>query len=152
MNSTSGRAAKRKSGLNSDAAPKVVIALGALALIALIWWLISASGSPATNSAVFIDARTGKSFGHTMKEGEMLPIEAPSGGKTGYPAEFCWWNKDGSQRAEPYPVLLNHYKGQKGPTFCDDCGRLVIPQATAPRPGDKAPPTREEYSKAPPRY
>jgi hypothetical protein len=70
---------------------------------------------------------------------------APSGKKVGYPAELCYWTADGKLRSEPVPVLLNEYRGQKGPTFCPDCGRLVRPQQSQPYPNAKPPPLKKDY-------
>ena len=94
---------------------------------------------------VFIDAKTNKPFNVTLKPGMSYPVEAPSGGKTGYPAEKCYWNKDGSVRKEPYYVLLNSLAGKSEPTFCPDCGRLVRPHNPSPDSGAKLPPTEAEF-------
>lgn len=72
----------------------------------------------------------------------------PKSGKTGYPAEWCWWTKDGKKRDKPFPVLLNQHKGDNSPTFCPDCDRLVIPhnpQYIEGLPVPKLPPTKQEY-------
>ena len=45
---------------------------------------------------VFICSETNKSFALTVEEGMMVPVKSPYSGKnTGYPAEMCWWTKDG---------------------------------------------------------
>jgi len=53
----------------------------------------------------------------------------------GFPAEMCYWNKDGSIRTDPCR-LLEEYKVGHGPTFCPDSaeGR---PQQSVPQPGAK---------------
>ena len=76
--------------------------------------------------------------------GDKIPVKAPSGKNSGYLAEFCYWNKDGTAKKEPTPVLLNRYKGKPDPTFCPDCGRLVTAFNPPPRPGVKPPPTEDE--------
>jgi hypothetical protein len=96
---------------------------------------------------VFIDATTGKGFDHELKLGETFPVEAPSGNKSGYPAELCYWTKDGGIKKDPTPVLLNSWIGKPGPTFCPDCGRLVVGHNPMAMPGMRPPPTREEYEK-----
>jgi hypothetical protein len=100
----------------------------------------------AVRTQVFIDAETGKAFEHELVKGEMIPIVSPDTGKnTGYPAELCYWTKDGGVKTDPTAVLLNIYRGKSGPTFCPDCGRLVVghnPMAVA---GNKPPPTQQEY-------
>jgi len=96
---------------------------------------------------MFIDAKTGKPYSIELKEGMPFPAPAPSGGNTGYPAEKCYWTKDGKEKKDPTYVLLNRFVAKPEPTFCPDCGRLVV--GHNPRPGDgvRPPPTQEEYSK-----
>ena len=94
---------------------------------------------------VFIDAETGKPFEYTLKKGDMYPVMAPSGKKTGYPAELCFWTADGKPKTDPTAVLMNAAVGKKGPTFCPDCGRLVVPFNPPPREGEAAPPKQSEY-------
>jgi hypothetical protein len=128
----------------------VVLALG---LVAVVWAVRSAFGPPAevteANTRVFVDVSTGKPFRYELKAGDMIPVKAPSGQQTGYPAEMCWWTKEGTIREEPFAVVLNEEKGEPGPTFCPDCGRLVRGHNPRPQPGDKPPPTKAEYK--PPR-
>jgi hypothetical protein len=99
----------------------------------------------AANQRWFIDASTGKRFSHDLKAGETFPVRAPSGQNAGYPAELCYWTKDGRPKDDPTPVLMKMWKGEEGPTFCPDCGRLVRPHNPKPKPGDKPPPTEAEY-------
>lgn len=74
------------------------------------------------------------------------PVKCPDTGKeTGYEAELCYWTKDGHPKDEPIPVLLNKYKGDPGPTFCPDCGRLVVYHNPLAVEGHTPPPTEEEY-------
>ena len=97
---------------------------------------------------VYVCAETGKTFAHTLRPGDEIPILSPHSGKpTGYEAEACYWAADGGVKDEPTWVLLNRYRGSKEATFCPDCGRLVVqlnPPAQAEVP---PPPTRQEYAK-----
>jgi hypothetical protein len=96
----------------------------------------------------FICSQTGQVFKHAPQKGESIPVYSPfSGANTGYPAEFCYWTADGQIKSTPTPVLLNSWIGKSGPTFCPDCGRLVVSHNPFPSPGDKPPPTREEYER-----
>jgi hypothetical protein len=132
---------------------------GRTAAIVLLIGAIAAAGYVIKNSIfsstvsnertrMFIDASTGKGFRHELKLGESIPVDAPSGNKTGYPAELCYWTKDGTPKSDPTPVLLNFYIGKPGPTFCPDCGRLVVARNPMAEPGMRPPPTREEWEKA----
>ncbi|MGD0140910.1 MAG: hypothetical protein ABSD28_18755 [Tepidisphaeraceae bacterium] len=96
---------------------------------------------------MFVDATTGQGFRHELQAGESIPIDAPSGHKTGYPAELCYWTKDGTPKSDPTPVLLNIYIGKPEPTFCPDCGRLVVARNPIAQAGMRPPPTREEWEK-----
>jgi hypothetical protein len=102
----------------------------------------------AANTRIFIDSETLKSFNVTITPTTSYPVVSPFTGKeTGYPAELCYWTKDGTIKDDPTPVLLNSliHPGSREPTFCPDCGRLVVGHNPKPRPGDRPPPTREEY-------
>jgi hypothetical protein len=55
-----------------------------------------------------------------------FPWTNPKTGKpTLYPAETCFWTKDGKAKLKPTFVLLNQYAGKPGDTICPDCGRKV---------------------------
>jgi len=124
---------------------------GLLVLIGVVFAFVSVRDFGSTEAwrmageRVFIDAATGKPFTHDLVPGEELPAKAPSGGRTGYPAEKCFWTKEGKPKSEPTYVLLNETKGVQEPTFCPDCGRLVV--AHNPGAVGTPPPTKEEYAK-----
>jgi hypothetical protein len=121
----------------------LIISLGVAAFA--VRGVFTTDAESLSSEHMFIDAKTGKVFKSALERGMELPIKAPSGEKTGYPAEKCLWNKDGSVRKDPYFVLLNTYAGKAEPTFCPDCGRLVVPHNPAPRQGSRPPPTQAEY-------
>jgi hypothetical protein len=97
---------------------------------------------------MFVDAGTGEAFSHTLKLGEAMPVKAPSGG-AGWPGEPCFWTKDGKIKPKPTWVLMNHHAKKSGPTFCPDCGRLVLDNNPSPVPGEAPPPTQSEYASRP---
>jgi len=98
-----------------------------------------------THSLLFMDAETGKTFTAELQKGMTFPVISPYTGKaTGYPPEECFWNADGTTKTTPTYVILNSYLGKPGPTFCPDCGRLVVPNNPPPT-GQPPPPTREQY-------
>ena len=117
----------------------------------LLLWRTLGAGPAATESAerMFIDAQTGKPFEHAVRPGETIPIESPSGTRSGYPAEACYWTADGKPKDIPTYVLLNTYTGNRAPTFCPDCGRLVVGHNPRPHPAAKPPPTKAEYESSP---
>jgi hypothetical protein len=132
-------------------AGKVTVGLIILALGGLMYWSVRSNFGPTSaarmaSERVFVCAKTGKSFSHTMEKGERIPVYSKfSGENTGFPAEMCFWNADGSIRTEGVPVLLNPYKGVSEPTFCPECGRLVVGHNPPPAPSHKPPPTKAEY-------
>lgn len=100
----------------------------------------------AAQDRIFVCAETGESFQHRLNVSDRIPVVSPHTGKrTGYPAELCYWTASGQTRRKPVPVLLNSYRGQAEPTFCPDCGRLVVSHNPAPDPNHMPPPTRTEY-------
>jgi hypothetical protein len=135
--------------LNSGKGKGIAAALVVIVVAFLGYSLLARLGpdevTAIANKPMAICSQTGRTFRVTLERGMTFPAESPySGSKTGYPAEACYWNADGSIRKEPYYVLLNGYVGKPGPTFCPDCQRLVYPQSVAPQPGDKPPPTKAE--------
>jgi hypothetical protein len=123
--------------------------LGLIAIIAVYHSVRSFTYSPVddTHSRLFMDAETGKVFTAEMKIGTTIPVISPDTGKpTGYPPEECYWNADGTPKSTPTYVILNKELGKPGPTFCPDCGRLVVPLNPQPH-GQSPPPTREQYEK-----
>lgn len=122
-----------------------VVIAGIFILYSLSSFFGESEVAKLSRQRTFVDAATGRAFQYELQPGVRFPVPAPSGQSTGYPAEFCYWAKDGSQRSEPFPVLLNQYIGKSEPTFCPDCGRLVSPQSPPPYPAQKPPPTQAEY-------
>jgi hypothetical protein len=126
------------------------IAFVVVALLVTVYMVRSNLGesevAALSRQRVYVCAETGKSFDVEITPGLTNPVMSPfSGKKTGYPAEPCFWTKSGEVRKEPHYVLLNQTVGKPGPTFCPDCGRLVIPYNPPPTPGGKPPPTQAEY-------
>ena len=99
----------------------------------------------AAENQMFVDVETGRAFHKQLTLDLHVPCPSPFTGKaTGYPAELCYWTKDGQPKTEPTAVVLNELVGKSGATFCPDCGRLVVHHNPAPGPGVRPPPTREE--------
>lgn len=130
---------------------RIVAIMLSLVVIAAAAYVVKNSFVSSTvtdeRTRIFVDATTGRGFRHELVLGESIPVDAPSGGKTGYPAEMCYWTKDGTPKSDPTPVLLNIYIGKPGPTFCPDCGRLVVARNPMAQPGMRPPPTREEWER-----
>jgi hypothetical protein len=127
------------------------VCLVGIVLVIHSWRHHLRAGDAATLSRerVFICSETQKAFEHMPVPGEQIPVLSPYSGKnTGYPAEACYWTKDGQIKSDPTWVLLNETIHKPGPTFCPDCGRLVVAHNPRPKPGDKPPPTQDEYQRA----
>src|SRR5437588_253858 len=86
-------------------------AVGVCAAALLVLYLVSRTSSPAmdaANNRVYVCSETGKSFRVTLQPGMSIPVHSPYSGKdTGYPAEACYWTKQGTVKSEPTYVLLN---------------------------------------------
>lgn len=130
----------------------VAIAFTLLVGVAVFWSLkgtMTTAGSDA-NRRTYICSKTLKAYELTVDPSTPLPAPSPySGSNTGYPAELCYWTKDGKIKSDPTPVLLTMWTSEDyanpPPTFCPDCGRLVVRHNAMPKSGDKAPPTQSEY-------
>jgi hypothetical protein len=122
----------------------VLILIG---IIATWWSLRPGEMQSETSGRWFVDTTNNKAFKHTVTVGESYPIVGPSGQKTGYQAETCYWTADGHVKSEPTAVVLNETIGRKGPTFCPDCHRLVVGHNPMAEEGKRPPPTEEEYNK-----
>jgi hypothetical protein len=134
---------------SQTAAGKAVVFVFSLAAVGLCVWALmstihgSTPGDP--NEPTYVCAETGKPFKHRSELGESPPVLSPyTGRNTGYPAEPCFWTADGSPKSDPTWVILNQSLGKSGPTFCPDCGRLVVGHNPAPGPGVRTPPTQQE--------
>ena len=125
-----------------------ILCLGLFAFSAcLVKSFFDHSAPDAAYYTTYIDTETGKVFRHKNELGETLPIVSPDTGKnTGMPAEACYWTADGKIKADPSWVLLNEELGKTGPTFCPDCGRLVVGHNPPPHADMKPPPTQTEYA------
>lgn len=130
----------------------VFVAVGVVLAAWTIWGSTGANMAAVANRRLFIDASNGQSFWVSLDEITEVPTMAPSGQKTGYPAELCYWTADGKPKSEPTGVLLNETVGKPGPTFCPDCKRLVVGRNPSPvGPDFKPPPTEAEYRANPAR-
>ena len=118
------------SGLRKLMSGKGGIAIGVTMLIAagVILFLSFRGRNPVEDSTNrnYICAETRKTFAYTLSPGESFPVTSPyTKSATGYPAEKCYWTRDGKAKLKPTLVLLNEYVGLPGPTICPDCGREV---------------------------
>jgi hypothetical protein len=121
-------------------------------VIALFRNLGASEAAVLSTQRVYIDIENGKTFNYKLKPGDMARVKSPFSGKdTGVEAERCFWTKDGKPKNEPTYVLLNSAVGKPEPTFCPDCGRLVVPLNPPASTIGPAPPTKAEYDKDPAR-
>jgi hypothetical protein len=121
--------------------------LAAVAAALAVWSHFQEGTSDDARYTMFICSETGKTFRHKNQLGEVHPIRSPYSGKnTAVPAEACYWTAAGVTKSAPTWVLLEESVGRPGPTFCPDCGRLVVGHNPSPRPGGNPPPTRGEYA------
>ncbi|HUO07943.1 MAG TPA: hypothetical protein VM008_06565 [Phycisphaerae bacterium] len=103
-------------------------------------------GTSELNRRWFVCTETRKAYQLDLTSVREIPAPSPFSGKnTGEPAELCYWTAEGKTKDTPTPVLLNEYIGDPSPTFCPDCGRLVVGRNPAPTPGSPPPPTKAEY-------
>jgi hypothetical protein len=128
---------------------KITAAALIVVCAALTWWAVRPRDVAADLSRhrTYICSETGKPFDITLEEGMTIPVKSPhTGRKTGYPAEMCYWTKEGQPAKEPHAVLLKKtVDPSAGPTFCPVCGRLVVGHNPTPLERPTPPPTEQEY-------
>ena len=130
---------------------KAITVCAALGVVALVVYLIvvfsgSSDSARTLNKRWLVCTKTLKPYQVDLATIKEFPAPSPfSGENTGQPAELCYWTSDGQPKKDPTPVLLNKYRDLPEPTFCPDCGRLVVERNPGADPGAKPPMTREEY-------
>ena len=134
----------------ASTAGKVLAAVLAIGLVCVCVYFVKQYLAGDTPEDAFYDtyvcSETGKSFRHRNVIGEQAPIMSPFSKKnTGYPGEPCYWTKDGKIKKDPTWVILNTFLNKPEPTFCPDCGRLVVGHNPPAETGKRPPPTEEEY-------
>lgn len=118
------------SGIRKFMTGRTGIGIGVVLLVVSIIILFLAfrgrDVAEASTNRNYICAETRKPFAHTIVPGESYPVMSPYTKRaTGWPAEKCYWTRDGKAKLKPTLVLLNDYVGLPGPTSCPDCGREV---------------------------
>jgi len=143
--------------INSGAGKAAAGAVAVISIAAAAWAIHRVFGrsdaAVASQDRVFICTQTGRIFRHRLGMSDTLPIRSPHSGKpTGYPAELCYWTADGHVKRDPTALLLNSYRGDAEPTFCPDCGRLVVRHNPYAAADAKPPPTRQEHKAMSPSF
>jgi hypothetical protein len=132
-------------GTGGQIAAALLVLVGAGALYYFVFAGDGMSAVADESSNIWYVDEGGKAFKHKLTVGESAVVKS-SDGKRAWPAELCFWTKDGKAKGEPTPVLLNENLGKSEATFCPDCGRLVVGRNPPPAEGVKPPPTKTEYS------
>lgn len=105
-----------------------LLSLGVLAYV--VWSSYNSVANTAIRSAFLTtmkDSETGEVFKQIdIRQERSIPFSNPKTGKrTLFPAEECYWTKDGKAKLEPDYVILNERMGKPGRTTCHVCGRTV---------------------------
>ncbi len=135
--------------LQSTMGKTVASALVVAVIIASFFFMRSSlsysEGIQSSRTRTFVDTGTNLPFQVEVKEGMTIPVKAPSG-QDGYEFdETCSWTKDGHVSDHATYVLMNKTLRKPGPTFCPECGRLVVENNPPAAEGVKPPPTKAEY-------
>ncbi|CAN5810748.1 hypothetical protein BH11PLA1_BH11PLA1_21260 [soil metagenome] len=120
---------------------KIVIACAALLAAGFLVYVQVFAGEDVqalTRKRVMIDSEDHALFtDYTINIGDVRPFTNPKTGKhTLYPAEHCYWTREGGARYPGTPILLNEYLGRTEPTICPDCGRRVVFNNPTPKMED----------------
>ncbi len=105
-------------------------AIALIAAAAIAYSTLGGGNDPgaASRRRTLIDAQTGEVFkDFPIRDGDAYPRPNPkTGTDTLYPAEACYWNRDGTAKLTPTYVFVRAYLGEPGETRCPDCGREVV--------------------------
>ena len=144
--SGSSRSASKTKGSTSETNSGQMLKLAGALLAFLLtgavvaWQVLSREPDIGALSAstTVIDAESGEVVRRfPLPLDKVHPWTNPKTGRdTLYPAEPCFWDKDGSVMPEPTWVLVNDYMGKPGETKCPHCARRVVPRNPMP-PGEK---------------
>lgn len=127
--------ASASAGLSPERRKVIFATVAAVAAVGLLAYVVTGAVAARRNDPglasrirAVIDSETGKAYPEFRVPDEAsIPFRNPDTGRdTLYPAEACYWTKDGKAKLEPTWVLLNSYVGREGPTQCPDCGRPVV--------------------------
>lgn len=105
----------------------VVFLVAAVLIFRAVGSFTSSAGADSRRRTA-VDSVSGEVFKeYAIKDGDTWPWKNPkTGDRTLYPAETCFWTKDGQATLEPTHVILNEVLGIEGATICPDCGRQVV--------------------------
>jgi len=122
---------------------KIKVAVSVVALVvavALVVFQLSGRQpdiGDLASSAPAICSETGEVFERFVAPREAQPWTNPKTDKrTLWPAERCFYTKDGKVKSKPTFVFLKAWLGEKGETICPDCGRRVVLRNPAPKGED----------------
>lgn len=109
----------------------LAFAIALLALAAFLTYRVFYQAEPDAwqpTERMFVCSESGRPFKYAISIGENFPVASPfSRTKTGYPAEPCYWSKDGKLMEQPVTwVILNKTLNKDGDTKCPECGRVVV--------------------------
>lgn len=111
-----------------------VVLLGATGYLFYNNFWKAGADEPADTLRWYLCTADNNAFTYAMKKGEMPPVTCPACKKTtAYPAEACYWTRDGGIKDKPTYVVLNKHLGKEGDTICPDCGRVVVGHNPDPR-------------------
>jgi len=104
-----------------------LLSLVAVTVVMILTFRGGDSAASVSEQRTVIDAETGELFENfRIPEGKAFPYDNPKTGKAKlFPAEACFWTKDGKIKDKPTWVLLNEHAGKPGQTVCPDCGHPV---------------------------
>lgn len=138
--SSSDAASNKTAGMRRKERLKLVVAIVAFAAaIGLALWTFT-GGPPSieelTRYKVVVDSKTGEVNERFNFPKDKAPPwrNSSTGEDTLYPAESCFWTKDGKVKLKPTYVLMNEFAGKQGDTICPDCGRKVVFRNPSPPP------------------
>jgi len=126
--SSAGRISPAPGRKRMEQRAKIGVAVVLMLVACVLVYSSFRSGDPTadTNVRTGIDSVTGKTFDVRIVENDRFPWTNPdTGDRTLYPAEKCFWTRDGKATLKPTLVFVKAYAGINEKTICPDCGHEV---------------------------
>ncbi len=133
-----GRGSAGPSAINKETMKAAFAVVCLLAAVGFGVYQFTGGGPDLGSNSLYrevVDSKTNEAFTNfPIGENTSYPYTNPkTGERTLFPAERCYYTRDGKVKATPTLVFVKQYENENaGETMCPDCGRPVVRHNPAP--------------------